>query len=104
MFLKQFFTLWYLVFALLSSSAWALTDHQNDDHGSLSSTGHGHDTVLSLTDDGCDDHCCHAAAHTVALLSTEILFMAPGCTDYRPLSTVQLRPFQHAPPYHPPIP
>jgi len=102
MFFQRFFTAWYLVFALLSGSVWAIGVHQ-DDGNSLSSADNGLSHLLSQDEDGCDDHCCHAVAHTVAFPVSSMSFISPCGSNFHPVSTVQLYPYPTPPPYHPPI-
>ncbi|NIA01388.1 MAG: hypothetical protein GWP13_01250 [Planctomycetia bacterium] len=71
MFFKRLLTIWFLLFTLNSSVAWAFSDHPAGEHGvaQASDTGDGHPSPLQ--DSGsCDDHCSHSSAHVVALIST----------------------------------
>jgi hypothetical protein len=105
MLFKRFLTIWFLLFTLISSTAWATSDHADDNHnGSLSSEAAGdHQPFPSWADDACDDHCDHASAHVVGLIST-VTSIKPAATA--PITVIPISiPASHdpSPLFQPPI-
>ena len=69
MFFKRLLTIWFLLFTLSSSVAWAFPDQSvNGHHDPVQVDNNGHPSPLQA--DTCDDHCGHFSAHIVALIST----------------------------------
>jgi len=82
---KRLFMLWLIVSTLGYGSVWAFDGHvdEADEHQDVAGyMGHSPD------DDGdhpACDHCCHASAHTMALLPFQISTPYSGtCTGYTP--------------------
>lgn len=105
MFFKRLFTIWFLLFTLISGAAWAMDDHAEEGHGAaVFDAATGHDEPLPWSPDDCSDHCCHAAAHVVALIGRTCASMetGPSSVDLM-LSDTYPDSLPLAPPYHPPI-
>jgi heme O synthase-like polyprenyltransferase len=105
MIFKHLLTVWFLVFTLMSSVAGACAGHGDDNHATPAiDASMALDKLLPLQNDSCPDHCCHAAAHVVALIGR-----ACACMTASPLSMGLMLFDTHpnslpiAPPYHPPI-
>lgn len=105
MLIKHLLTVWFLVFTLSSSVAWANAGHDDQNHATPSmDKSMGHDEPLPWQNDGCSDHCCHAAAHVVALIGGVSLVIAlEALSADLPISGTPPYSWPLAPPYHPPI-
>lgn len=104
MLFKRFLTIWFLLFTLISNTAWAVTDHGDDDHdGDLMTEIAGDHLLPSWADDACDDHCDHASVHVVGLIGLVATFgqAAKSPVAVSPLSKPLSR--EPSPLYHPPI-
>jgi hypothetical protein len=104
MFFRCFFSIWFLLFTLTSSIAWAQDDHLDESHHKLAlEFASDHDGPLPWLQDGCSDHCCHASAHALGIITSVIdIDTAPLAdnvfvTDSLPLSLTL------SPPFRPPI-
>jgi hypothetical protein len=105
MLFKRLLTVWFFVFTLAGNPAWADVGFCEECPGSaVAAETADQDRPLPWQIDACADHCCHASAHVVALVSgmnanpvarpQAVSFdLADTYPDSRPL----------APPYHPPI-
>jgi hypothetical protein len=105
MIFKHLLAVWFLVFTLMNSVAGACAGHGDDDHATPAiDASMALDKLLPLQNDSCPDHCCHAAAHVVALtgsVSTAIT-VGPLSVDL-PFYRTHPHSWPLAPPYHPPI-
>jgi len=105
MFFKRLLTIWFLLFTLNSSVAWAFPDNlpvAGDRHALADDGQHKHPLPWQH-DENCDDHCGHFSAHVVALISTTAAFQpAPRSTVF---CFSQRIPGSRdpAPPFQPPI-
>ena len=75
MLFKRLLTIWFLLFTLNSSFAWASADHpaKGYDASQADSNSGEHPSPLQQNDT-CNDHCGHFSAHVVALISTTAAF------------------------------
>ena len=104
MFFKRLLTVWFILFTLNSSMAWAFSDHSAEEHA-VSQAGDNNDEQPSRIRDGdtCNDHCSHSSAHTVALISTTAaLNIEAESTDFHVCQRIP-DSRQPAPPFQPPI-
>lgn len=102
--LKHLFTIWFLLFTLTSSAAWALDDHSEESDGHvvvLADSDHG--DPLPWSEDDCADHCCHAGAHVMGLIPTSINVVTIFSVNSISLANLTFLSAYLAPPYHPPI-
>ncbi len=104
MFFKRLLTLWFLLFTLNSSVAWAFSDHATGDCKVLqaSDSNDGNPSPLWATDT-CDDHCGHFSAHIVAFISTatELTSVSSSAAVYLSQQIPDSR--EPVPPFQPPI-
>ncbi len=104
MLFKRFLTIWFLLFTLISNTAWAVSDYSGGDHDINMSTEAAADHQSpSPADDACADHCDHASVHVVGLIDQVTAFSLAA----KPPVTLILisKPLSHesSPLYHPPI-
>lgn len=99
---KRFLMAWLILCTLGYGSVWALDGHVDEaaeHHKVFDDAG-----AAPEGEDGCTgcDHCCHAAAHIVALCPTAIVTPLPGTdTGFTPY-TLQVQFQSSAPPDRPP--
>ena len=105
MIFKRLLTAWFLVFTLMSSVAGACAGHSDENHATPAiDASMDLDKPLPWQNDDCPDHCCHAAAHVVALTggASTAITVDPLSVDL-PFYATHPRSWLLAPPYHPPI-
>jgi len=104
MFFKRLLTIWFLLFTLNSSVAWAFPDYSAGEHGvsQVNDKGDGHPSPFRHSNT-CDDHCAHSSAHVVALISAtaalELETEAAASHVYQRIPDSR----KPAPPFQPPI-
>jgi hypothetical protein len=104
MFFRRLFTIWFFLFTLASSAAWAMDDHSEIDHGNTAlETGSDPDEPLPWSEDCCSDHCCHASAHALGLISTANASAVLPLSDHVVFSESTPHSLTLSPPFHPPI-
>ncbi|MGB5297158.1 MAG: hypothetical protein WBM52_22470 [Thiogranum sp.] len=104
MYLRRLFTIWFLLFTLTSSAAWAMDDHSADHHGnSALEADSDHGKPLPWSQDDCADHCCHASAHAMGLISFTTDIAVRPLSDSLFVSENTPGSLTLAPPFHPPI-
>lgn len=104
MFFKRLLTIWFLLFTLSSSVAWAFSGHPAGERGVAQASDTSDGQPSPLRDSGsCDDHCGHSSAHVVALISTTAALNVE--TESADFYVSQRIPDsrQPAPPFQPPI-
>jgi len=101
---RRLFTIWFVLFTLTSSVAWAMGDHMEEDHGvtalKISSI---HDEPLPWSQDACSDHCCHASAHSIGLIASMVGVAVPPLVDNELVSESLPISLTLSPPFRPPI-
>ena len=101
---RRLFTIWFLLFTLISSVAWAVDDHSEHGHGdTVLEAGADHDEPLPWSQDGCSDHCCHASAHALGLIVFTSGVAVLPLSDNAFVSEITPHSLTPSPPYHPPI-
>jgi len=106
MFFRHLFIIWFFLFTLTSSVAWAVGDHSEQDHshGSIAlDSGIDHEEPLPWAQDGCSDHCCHASAHALGLVSYISGLTVVPLPDHFLVSESTPSSLTLTPPFHPPI-
>ena len=104
MLFRRLFTIWFMLFTLASSVAWAVGEH--GDHGHLNTvleSGSDHDEPLPWSQDGCSDHCGHATAHALGLIAFSTGMAVIPLPDNVFVSEATPRSLSLSPPFHPPI-
>jgi len=104
MFFKRLLTIWFLLFTLNSSVAWAFSDHLAGEYdgSEASDSGTGHPAPVQDRNT-CDDHCGHSSAHVVALIftSTGLALVTESAAVHISQQIPDSR--KPAPPFQPPI-
>lgn len=105
MLFKRLLTVWFIVFTLISSVAWAYAGHGDENHAtSAIDASMDLDKPQPWQNDDCSDHCCHASAHVVALTGGVGASIALGPLSFDlPFFDTHPHSWPLAPPYHPPI-
>ena len=103
MLFKYLFTVWFLVFVLMSGGAVAYAGHDDTNPSSTLEIPLDKNCQQPWQID-CGDHCCHTVAHVVGLIDKEFSPATAGAFSAK-LSQVDNLPYSLplAPPYHPPI-
>ena len=101
---RRLFTIWFMLFTLTSSVAWAMDDHSEDHHGQAAyEADFDHDEPLPWSQDDCADHCCHASAHAMGLILFTTDIVVPYLSEHYFVSEHTPRSLTLTPPFHPPI-
>lgn len=104
MLFKRILTVWFILFTLVSSVSWAVSDHPEDSLANhAAAQAFDHDPVSPWVDDGCSDHCCHAGAHVLGILSPSITFAEGERSQDIAASARFLFTLVLPPPFQPPI-
>jgi len=104
MFYRRLLTIWFLLFTLNSSVAWAFSDHATGEHNVSQATDSSDGNQSPLWGaDTCDDHCGHFSAHVVALIpnAAELSLATSSAAVYVSQQIPDSR--EPVPPFQPPI-